>query len=307
MMARMTRAACCAALPLAFLTLSLSAVARAQDSSGTGSGTTTPAAAHAPPSSGTTTPPAAHPASTYNSAKLSAARALYYTPTTKGLQSFHCAVDFDWKDMLTRYSGGAVPDDNPFLQYLRSVHLGITDDLKGSGQLDWTTAGSPPAGQEDSAAKMKDGMQQMMAGFFSSWNAYMNGNMVPAPDATTTVTETPDGMRMHASATDTDVTELFDKNMLLTQAHVVQSTSDVYAYPTYIDTPDGRVVSAIRTVFRQPPTASPGELTLNISYAPVQSFRLPQTLNYELKNIGSFAFKFSACSVQTTAKAPDKL
>ena len=286
MMARMTRAA----LPLAILALSLPVVARAQDSPGK----VTPA-------------PAPHAATSPGTAKLASARALYYTPTTQGLQSFHCTVDFDWKDMLARYSGGAVPDDNPFLQYLRSVRLAVSDDLRGTGQLEWTTSATAPAGQEDSAAKMKEGMQQMMNGFFSSWNAYMNGNMVPAADATTTVTETPDGLRLHATAPDADVTELFDKNMLLTEAHVVQPTSDVFAYPTYTNTPDGRVVSAIRTVYRQPPTAPPAELTLNISYAPVQSFRLPETLNYELKNIGTFAFKFSSCSVQTTAKAAGKM
>ena len=41
------------------------------------------------------------------------ARALYYTPTTQGLKSFRCTVDFDWKDFLTRYSGADVKDDNP--------------------------------------------------------------------------------------------------------------------------------------------------------------------------------------------------
>lgn len=300
MMARMTRALHRAVAVFATFALSLAAVAQTQSSSGTTPQSSTSVAPSA-------TPPATHAPSSPGTAKLSAARALYYTPTTKGLQSFRCTVDFDWKDMLTRYTGGAVADDNPFLQYLRSIHLAVSDDLKGTGQLEWTTAGTPPAAQQDSAAKLKDGMQQMMTGFFSSWNAYMNGEMVPSPDSTTTVVETPDGLRLHAAAQNADVTELFDKNMLLTEAHVVQPTSDVYAYPTYDNTPDGRVVTAIRTIYRQPPTAPPAELMLSISYAPVQNFRLPETLHYELKNVGAFAFKFSACSVQTAAKAPDKL
>ncbi len=107
------------------------------------------------------------------------ARALYYTPTTQGLKSFRCTVDFDWKDFLTRYSGADVKDDSPYLQYLRTVHLAISDDLNGDGKLEWTTASATPEGKEDAVAKIKDGMQQMMLGFFSSWNAYMNGNMVP--------------------------------------------------------------------------------------------------------------------------------
>jgi hypothetical protein len=241
--------------------------------------------------------------------RLSSARALYYTPTVQGLKSFRCTVNFDWKDFLTRFSGGGadVNDDNPLLQYMRTVHLTVSDNLNGDGHLDWTATGTAPAGKEESIARMKDGMQQMMVGFFSSWNAYMNGNMVPLPDSTTTVAENGDWLKLHAATEGAEVTELFDKNLLLTEAHVVQPTSDVFAYPTYDDTPDGRVVSAIRTVYRQPPTAPPAELNIRVSYAPVQGFRLPETLSYELKNVGSFVFKFSACYVQKTDKAPDKL
>ncbi len=238
--------------------------------------------------------------------KLISARALYYTPTVRGLKSFHCAVEFDWKDFLSRHTGSEVQDDNPFLQYLRTVHLAISDDLNGAGKLEWTTSAEIPAGKEDSVGKMKDGMQQMMAGFFSSWNAYMNGSMVAAPDSTTTVTDTDDGLRVHSTAEGTEVTQLFDKNLLLTETHVVQPSSDVDAYPTYDNTPDGRVITAIRTVYRQPPTAPPAELDIRVMYAPVQNFRLPQTLNYDLKNVSSFTFKFSACSVETTKKAADQ-
>src|ERR1700744_5294293 len=192
--------------------------------------------------------------------KLLSARALYYTPTVQGLKSFRCSVDFDWKDFLARYTNADVKDDNPYLQYLRTIHLTVSDELSGDGKLEWTTSSAAPEGKEEAVAKIKDGMQQMMVGFFSSWNGYMNGNMVPAPDATTTVTENGDGLRLHAAAETTEGTELFDKNMLLTEAHVVHPASDFYAYPTYTDTSDGRVISAIRTVFRQPPTAPPAEL-----------------------------------------------
>jgi hypothetical protein len=253
------------------------------------------------------TPCTLHAQASSPNTKLISARALYYTPTAQGLKSFHCTVDFDWKDFLTRYSGADVKDDSPYLQYLRTIHLSIADDLNGDGKLEWTTSSGTPEGKEDAVAKIKNGLQQMMLGFFSSWNAYMNGNMVPVPDSTTTVTDSADGFRLHAAAEDTEVTELFDKNLLLTEAHVVQTASDVHAYPAYTDTPDGRVISAIHTVFRQPPTAPPAELNIRISYTPVQSFRIPDTLDYELKDVGSFTFKFSACSVETTKNASDKL
>jgi hypothetical protein len=297
-MARMTSRTTCTLLCSAVL--AAAPAARSQ--------TPTAPPASTPPSTTAATPPKpATPAPSAANTKFMSARALYYTPTAQGLKSFKCTVAFDWKDFLSRYANGAdIKDDNPFLQYLRTATLSITDDLNGDGHLDWTTSATPPAGKEDAVNQMKHGMEQMMVGFFSSWNAYMNGNMVPIPDATTTITETPNGFRMHAAAQGTEVTEQFDKNLLLTEAHVVQPTNDVFAYPTYTDTPDGRIVSAVRTVFRQPPTAPPAELNINITYTPVQGFRLPSDLSYELKNVGSFEFKFSDCSVQTTTKkAPD--
>ncbi|HEV2577726.1 MAG TPA: hypothetical protein VGU25_11005 [Acidobacteriaceae bacterium] len=246
-------------------------------------------------------------AQTKASDKLYSARALYYTPTTQGLRSFHCALVIDWKDLLARFSGTDIQEDNPFLKYLQTAHLSVTDDLKSGGQLDWANTAVPPEGKEGPAAKMKEGMQKMITSFFQTWNGYMSGKMVPAPDDSTTVTEVNGTIQLHAKAANMDVTESFDKNMLLTEAHVVTPSIDATAYPTYVDTSDGRVVSIIRTVYRQPPTAPPAEGTFTVSYAMVSNFRLPETLSVNAKNIGAFVFKFSGCSVETAEKAAGKL
>lgn len=239
--------------------------------------------------------------------KFYTARALYYTPTSQGLRSFHCDVVIDWKDLLTRVSGNEVKDDNPFLKYLQTARLFVSDDLKGKGQLDWANTAAPPENKEKAAAQMKEGFQQMMSGFFQTWNGYMNGTMVPIPDDSTTVTETDGGFRLHSKAAETEVNESFDKNLLLTEAHVLMANIDATAYPTYIDTPDGRVVSVIHTVYRQPPTAPPADVTFTVTYASVSTFRLPQTLKFEVKNVGAFLFSFSGCSVETAEKAAGKL
>lgn len=146
----------------------------------------------------------------------------------------------------------------------------------------------------------------MMSGFFQTWNGYMNGTMVPAPDRATTVTEVDGGLHLHSSAAQTDLNESFDKNLLLTEVHVLMPNLDARAYPTYTDTPDGRVVSVIRTIYRQPPTAPPAELTFAIDYATVSGYRLPETLRLNMKNVGAFVFKFTGCSVETAEKAPGK-
>ena len=75
--------------------------------------------------------------------RLTAAHSMYYTPTTAGLKSFHCEGTIDWKTMLTRLSGTEVSDENAALKFLKTVHLSVTDELKGTGSLGWAATGDP--------------------------------------------------------------------------------------------------------------------------------------------------------------------
>lgn len=55
---------------------------------------------------------------------VSRARALYYTPTDKGLQGFHCDLRFDWKNFLQKASNQPVADDDARLNYAHHSTLG---------------------------------------------------------------------------------------------------------------------------------------------------------------------------------------
>jgi hypothetical protein len=131
--------------------------------------------------------------------RLFAAHSLYYTPTTSGLKSFHCEATIDWKAMLIRFSGAEIPEDSPVLKYLRTVHLSVVDQLKGKGSMEWSDTGVPPEGKEEGMKQMRDGLQTMVSGFFQSWNAYMNGSMVPLPDSSVEVTIAEAGIHLHGA------------------------------------------------------------------------------------------------------------
>jgi hypothetical protein len=227
--------------------------------------------------------------------RLFAAHAQYYTPTASGLKSFHCDASIDWKAMLSRFSGTDVPDDNPFLTYLYTIHLAVSDDLRGKGSLDWTTTVAPPAGKEEPARQIREGLQTSVAGFFQSWNAYMNGSMVPLPDSTITIKTVETGFHLSGMSGDLKLDEDFDKNMLLTQVKVVGADLKVLATPSYVTTPDGLVVSAVTSQVNQPPTAPLTEVTFHIEYAKVDSFQIPSHVIFDVKNTGVIAIDFSAC------------
>jgi len=217
--------------------------------------------------------------------RLLTARALYYTPTTAGLESFSCKVAVDWKGLLGDASGKEIKDDNPLLVYLNSAQLALNDTLRGNGSLEWADTATPAESVKDPAAKMKEGLGQMLSGFFDTWNVYMNGTMVPAPDRTTTLTPENKGMHLHAEQGQSVLDEDYDENMLLTHVHVVSGTIDVDAVPVFVDTPDGRIISSVQSAYRQPSTAPPVYLTMGVEYGQVNGYHLPSKIRYQMKNV----------------------
>ena len=238
--------------------------------------------------------------------RLTVAHAMYYTPTASGLTSFHCDAAIDWKEMLTRFGGKEIPDDNPALIYLKTVHLSVANDLRGKGSLEWASTAEPPAGREDALKRMREGLQTSVAGFFQSWNAYTNGSMVPIPDSTLEVTKSGEGVHLSGTFKSMKIDEDFDKNMLLTQAQVVSPDMKVLAIPTYVGTADGLLVSAVVSHVNQPLTAPEVETTFRVEYAKVDSFQIPSHLILDIKNTGVIEIGFSGCEVVVAdwAKAP---
>jgi len=237
--------------------------------------------------------------------RVARARATYYTPTAGGLASFHCDVVFDWKDLFTRLNGTPVADDDPFLRYLSSTHLSVTDDLHGNGVLEWSNTATPPEDKAARAAQLKNGLQQMIGGFFESWNEFVNGDMFPDPDRTLTVTATDTGYLLHSAAGD-PVDEKFDSNMLLTEVHIAMKDADVVTHPKYVDTEHGRMISVIQAVSRTLPSGPSTELTIRMEYLPVSSFQIPSVMTVDVENIGVIRMKFTQCSVKTADAAPHK-
>jgi hypothetical protein len=230
--------------------------------------------------------------------RLFAAHAQYYTPTASGLKSFRCEATIDWKAMLTRFSGTAIPEDNPKLKYLQTVHLSVVDELKGKGSLEWSETAVPPDGKEAAVNQIRDGLQMMVGGFFQSWNGYMNGSMVPLPDNSVEVTTAGDGVHLHGGTpSGAKFDEDFDKDMLLTQAVVDSPQMKVVAVPTYVRTEDGLVISAVSSRVNQPPSTAPMDVTFRVKYAKVNSFQIPSHVVYDIRNVGVIEVAFNACQV----------
>jgi hypothetical protein len=236
-------------------------------------------------------------------ARLQQARALYYTPTTSGLKNFHCDVTVDWKDLFSRFGGGDLPSTDPHLLYFNAIKLSLDDNLTGAGNLNWVLPSGTSGEMDDTTAQIHGGMVQMIAGFFQSWNPFVNGSNLPTLSASTTSTPEGDGLIIHAGDASTTVQEHFDKNMYLTEMHVTNPSVDVVARPTFIDTPKGRMLSVLKSEVHQPPTGPASSITMATTYAPVSSYLIPATLTFSVQNVGDFIFKLSACQINPPSPA----
>ena len=228
------------------------------------------------------------------------ARALYYTPVDKGLRGFGCDVGFDWKQFMEKANSASVQDTDERLAYLRGIKLTISDDLNVGGQLQWAAPTTAPDASEQSIAQIRSGMQAMWSGFFQSWNGFFTGDLVALGDTQTTVERTNSG-GFHVFTTQNGkvAEEFFDRNLVLLSLHVSTPTLDSNLTPIFVDSAQGRLVTDLNSVVRQPPNAAGTTVDMKVQYATVNGFQLPSALQINVGGTTAFDFALSNCTVNT--------
>ena len=227
-------------------------------------------------------------------------RALYYTPVDKGLRGFGCDVGFDWKQFIEKANSAPVQDTDERLAYLRSIKLTISDDLSSGGQLQWAAPTTAPDASEQSIDGIRSGMQAMWSGFFQSWNGFLTGDLLSLADNQTTVERTGGG-GFHVFTTQRNkvAEEFFDRNLLLLSLHVSTPTLDSNLTPIFIDSAQGRLVTDLNSVVKQPPGAAGTNVDMKLQFAAVNGFQLPSALRINVGGTTAFDFTLSNCTVNT--------
>ncbi len=232
-------------------------------------------------------------------AEFRRARALYYTPVDRGLLGFTCDVGFNWKQFIEKANSGPVQDTDERLIYLRSIKLSVADDLNGAGQLQWAAPTTAPDASEGSIAQIRSGMQAMWSGFFQSWNGFYTGDLVSLGDNKTTVERTAGGYHVFTTQNGKLAEENYDKGLTLLSLHVSTPTLDSYLTPIFLDTAQGRLVTNLNSVVKQPPSAPGTRIDMTVHYAAVNGFQLPAELAIDVADAAKFDFTLNNCTVRT--------
>ena len=93
--------------------------------------------------------------------------------------------------------------------------------------------------------------------------------------------------------------EFFDRNLVLLSLHVATPTLDSNLTPIFLDSAQGRLVTDLNSVVKQPPGSAGTTVDMKVQYAAANGFQLPSALRINVGGTTAFDFTLSNCTVTT--------
>jgi hypothetical protein len=223
-------------------------------------------------------------------------RRLYYTPTTAGLRSFSCEAHPDWHGLLERAEAGkTIAADDPRVEYLNQVKISFTATMDGTAKIDWVP---PPdrefPGSATASTQMKEGVQQMLTGFFQFWAPNVNGTLLPGPNDVFSLESDKGGYRVLMNQEQSSVVEVIDHDLKLTELHLKQPSLTGDFSLTFTQSPSGfEIVGTDGNLSTNGST--PAHVRFRLDYQPVGGFQIPKNVAMEVVNVARVDFAFENC------------
>jgi hypothetical protein len=212
----------------------------------------------------------------------------------------------DWQLLITSASrNNALPPDDTRLALVKSSTVTLHSRMRGVVTFDWSDASQAKTLDQQSAETL-DGfhqtVEQMLESFLQFWTPFIENSVVPDSADGLDVTHTPTVHTIHAKQGDTELTEIFSNDLILQQFNVNMSGTSIKFFPLYKPTPQGLLVSGFRAhvipVGTSPDQAQ--DMTVAVSYQPVNGFPIPDKLNIEVVGTGKFNFTLDGCATSTS-------
>ena len=128
----------------------------------------------------------------------------------------------------------------------------------------------------------------------------MEVTIVPPKADGLEITHGPTSHTIHAKEGLTELTEIFNSNLVLEHFNVTLSGTSIKMAPTFEPTPQGLLVKTFSTEII-PAGASPDQsqkMQVRLEYQTVDNQTIPGQLNMEIVGTGNFNFAFDGCSTE---------
>jgi hypothetical protein len=230
---------------------------------------------------------------------------LYFSSAKAGLAGFNCEVHPDWHALFVSANKGAeAPGSEAYLTQLKKVKVRMHARMQGGSTIEWVadaSDGSAPSGDVNAVIdNMHQTVQQILEGFLQFWSPFMEVTVVPPKAEGLEISHSPTSHTIHAKQGTTELTEIFNNNLVLEHFNVTLAGTSIKLAPTFEPTPQGLLVKAFSTEI-VPAGATPEQtqkMQVRVEYQTVNNQTIPGQLNMEIVGTGNFNFAFDGCSTE---------
>jgi hypothetical protein len=207
-------------------------------------------------------------------ALLAKTRDLYDAPFTRGLVSFDCAVQFDWKSHFIETIGQVPPEAVPTLERLHPIEHRIFVDRSGAVVSEIpkkTDLTGIPHG-----ADLEGALQAVVSSGLNAWGPFGTNVILPVRPTKFTFQKEDTGYKLMMSGTNVEATLVLDPSMRITV--VVSHLPQPLRFATeFVSGSDGYLLRSVKTSSDVSSDAK-WESSFTYEYQKIQGFELPSVV-----------------------------
>ncbi len=242
---------------------------------------------------------------------IAQARASYYSLKREGMAEFRCSLMPNWEQTLAGLRKTDAAEADRRAKIFPQIHFDLTVPIGGSIALTHNYTGEPHPELAGNFDKIYHGMDQMIRGFFMTWNGFMVSDMLPKPGQPYTLEKVQSGYRIYYVDGGADALILMDQDMVISSLKVSTAKFESTIRPKYQKIDGKLVLVGFDAVYlgASPDGKSPGmkmEIHVKVDNQLVDGFQIPKYLDLQgASSEQSFAVGvgFADCH----AKRPDAM
>lgn len=219
------------------------------------------------------------------------ARQAYYNLRTQGLSEFQCQLAPNWEALLEEERRTNPAAFERGLMKLRQLQFRVSLGADDAVNVTHSQVDADNEEQAKSLAKVYNGMEQMVSGFFMTANPFVLTSIFPPEGTAYELTGGAGAYGLTYKEGTADVTLIMGKDYGVTKLEVIAPEFNSTLRPQFAPSAKGLLLKAYEADYAPKPAGADVHLSVQIGYQEVAGLQLFQKLNLAGR-IGATAFKF---------------
>jgi hypothetical protein len=240
-------------------------------------------------------------------ALLTKVRGLYDAPFTRGLVSFDCAVQFDWKKHVIDFVGAVPPPAAGAIEHLQNIQHRVFVDRSGATVS--TIPKAPDLAGIEHAAELEQAFTGIVSAGLNTWLPFSTNVILPVKPTKFSFEGTSSGYALTLNGPGVAAKLQLTDDMRVTSG-VSQLPQPLQFLTTFAKSSDGFILSSIRTESTLN-SAQASDVTFAFTYQTVQGFQIPSSVTIIPATKEIWNYNLTDCKavkgINVTVSAPPKL